>query len=199
MGPTSWQTCKTWYTVEVKRWEAGSSAGDDESQYLNKCTTTYSQYKISHLPGATWSGVPLPVGTAITTGELQLRNHGTTTAVVDGLVLVHRDEGIKVLGTYAVRLGDAHPPSDYLGEHKGFPPAHAGAAALQPVRGAQVKPFHDLNDSVAILIGLKPTRAGTFKYDAVEVTYHVGRTHYTTHYDFPVRICAPVDQKCPAP
>jgi hypothetical protein len=47
--------CSTWYTIEPKQWVGGGIVpGADESQYLHKCLTTYSQWSIRQGPNTGW-------------------------------------------------------------------------------------------------------------------------------------------------
>jgi hypothetical protein len=133
--------------------------------------------------------IPVDVGKPVTTGYLVLQNRTNRPAVLDRLTLVGRPPQLNVVGVYAVRVGD-NRYGGIPGLVRGFPPPGIGPK-IRPLAGTIVSHSRTFKDAVIVLVGLRPTRKGSYAYDGLRLNYHVGKTRYVTSYAYAVRVCAP--------
>ena len=130
-------------------------------------------------------------GQAGTYGAETMSNHGTKTAVLDGISFVGRSEGLEILGPLVLHVRTSpRTPALVAGFIRRFPPPHRGAV-LRPVAGFRIAPHRSWRDDAEILIGLRPHRRGVLFYRALRLHYHVGETHYVATYADPLAVCVP--------
>jgi hypothetical protein len=136
------------------------------------------------------SSIPVEVGQKGTYGINVVRNHGSTPGVLDRVVYRRLTPGLDTLHPLALRIRDYKPGGLAAGLTLGFPPRKAARVA-RPLLGFVVGPHRSDLDDVELLLGFRPTYKGVFKYDAVDLYYHVGKQRYVATYPAALKVCVP--------
>jgi hypothetical protein len=137
--------------------------------------------------GATDVGRPLSVGLLV------IENRGRASATLEDVSLDGAPPALRVVGNYV----QPRAVAPGIGLVEGFPPANPGPLR-SPVRDYRVP----AGTTVQIVVGLAPSRNGTFTSRAFLVDYRVGNVAYRAEWPIGVRVCAPKRRyfgKCPAP
>ncbi len=128
--------------------------------------------------------IPLAGANVVTDGLEAVRNHASTTAVIDKLALV-RPKHLLLDRAWVV-------PTDHqlLGATHGYPPPHYQVTGWhwdrrQPADGATVPPlssgkYFRMNILVVVRLPPRVTRGST---PGIEIWYHVGDSHYYLRFE----------------
>jgi hypothetical protein len=129
------------------------------------------------------ASMPMAIGERGTFDAATLQNSGKAPAILERVVYLHRTPGMRLLGPLAAR--DSH-----VGLIREYPPRH-DVGKVDDLAGYEVPPYHGIEDDIELLVGVSPTRNGSFSYDGLELYYRVGTKHYVTTFDMGLRVCAP--------
>ena len=138
--------------------------------------------------------MPMGIAELGTWDAATLQNRGKAPAVLERVVYLHRTPGTLLLGPLVTK-------NSRLGLIREFPPRRF-VDKLHLLAGFKVPPYHGLEDSVDILVGISPLRKGSFSYNGLDVYYRVGKKHYVALFDEGLRVCAPrsvPQSRCPPP
>ena len=136
------------------------------------------------------SSIAVDVGQKGTYGINVVRNLGSKPGVLDRVVYLRLTPGLDTLHPLALRIRDYKPGGLAAGLMLGFPPRKAARVA-RPLHGFVVAPHRNDLDDVELLLGFRPTHNGVFKYDAVDLYYHVGIQRYVATYWAALKVCVP--------
>jgi len=120
--------------------------------------------------------IPLRGAKVITDGWEGVRNHSTTTAVIDRVALTH-PKGLRVIRAYVVPA-----QGEWFGFQRGYPPGQYRLIGWQwdrrqDANGARVPPSTGKNDYWNLLLVIEPVAArGTAA--GIDIWYHVGSSNY---------------------
>ncbi len=138
-------------------------------------------------PGA-GVGFELRVGDDSTWSDLDVFNHGTRPAVLDGVELVEARGGVEVIGVLAAER--PAPPGCNLAGGVPFPPSFGWE--MRPLEGFVVPPASASGGHVVcVILGLRTTRPGIATARGVAIHYHVGDRSYTYVIPYSLVICTP--------
>jgi len=130
----------------------------------------------SYVTGST-VGIPTGIGGRVAAGVFAPVNHTSEALVIDSITPDVVPQGLRVLG-YEVTEGG-------VGSARSFPPA---GFMVHRVAGWVVEPGSGVN----FVVGLEPTRDGTFTIPGFTVRYHAGWHRYVVRLGQAVRVCAPM-------
>ena len=123
-------------------------------------------------------------------GQVAVKNSGKTAAVLDGIRLLGRTPGLRLLAAYTHRKSD--PFQVLQAGRRSWPPG-AATRPYRPIKGTRVAPARTLEmgtEYVQVIIRLQaPAKPSTVGYDAVIVRYHVGITKYSARFDQALTLC----------
>jgi hypothetical protein len=136
------------------------------------------------------SGIVVDVGQKGTYGINVVRNRGSKAGVLDRVVYRRLTPRLDTLHPLALRIRDYKPGGLAAGLILGFPPRKAVGVA-RPLHGFVVGPHRSNLDDVELLLGFRALHEGVFKYDAVDLYYHVDRQRYVATYPAALKVCVP--------
>jgi hypothetical protein len=144
---------------------------------------------VAELDGEVALGLPTDVGEAVTTGLVELINHGRRPVVLRHVALAHAS-GIRLVGALAYPRQSSTP----IGALSGFPvppglPARLTPHGGKPIAGYVVQPGD--RRAVRIMLGITPTRPGKGRFRGVVVTYEADQKKHRVVYPLSFRLCAP--------
>jgi hypothetical protein len=145
------------------------------------------------------SGLLSEPGDPLTYGGIAVYNSGTEPAILERVVLVRPNKGMRLVGALAgpvpwggfvLAFADFPPPEDYLPAWMVRPPT------LHPLEGFVVPPQPRASEDTArmtkIYVGLESTEPeGSVALEAFEVRYRVGDRRYVLVVPQTVTICTP--------
>jgi hypothetical protein len=146
--------------------------------------------------GGTEQGQPLEVKQPYTWGATLLLNQGKKPAVVERVRLLGVTGSLELLAVHTRQVPDERDQGLYLGD-TGFPRADYPSRPLAeqnvvPVARTRT-PAGDPGEGLQIVLGVQVNEPGVARFEAVEVTYKVGRRRYKEVFDDSVYLCAPYD------
>ena len=160
-------------------------------------------------PGEASIGLPVQIGKPFSDGMLVANNHGSKPAVLDRASFVRPDSGLEYLGAYVVsmprrcwkvrRLPAPHICLFYRWKDKrgavhssrrssaGFLAGFGMPRDGHALSGFTVVP----GAGVVVVLGVKVTKPGRHRFEALALDYHVGRDAFRDIYASSGRLCAP--------
>ncbi|HUK95083.1 MAG TPA: hypothetical protein VLU96_08530 [Gaiellaceae bacterium] len=133
-------------------------------------------------------GVPIKMGAPYSYGLLTVQNQGSKSVTLDRASLVRPGAGIELLGAYGLPI-----PSS---QHIGFLPGYRMPQDGHAVSGLEIAP----HAQVQIILGMKLTTPGRYRFEAVRLDYHRGGSSFHDSYPASGRLCSPVKRyknRCP--
>jgi hypothetical protein len=160
-------------------------------------------------PGKDSIGVPVQIGKAFSDGMLAARNHGSEPAVLDRASFVRPDSGLEYLGAYVLsmplrcwsvrRMPAPHVCLFYTWKDKrgavhssrrssgGFVAGFGKPRDGHALSGFTVVP----GAGVVVVLGIKVTKPGRHRFEALALDYHVGGKAFRDIYSSSGQLCAP--------
>lgn len=150
------------------------------------------------LPGKVNTGTPVLLDVPYSyRGLLVLVNHGRDAVTLDHASLARPGSGIAYVGAFVVDLPSHPVPCDAL----------TGRARRRCIQAARIGVIHGYripwygrrlkgtviapHALIQVVVGIKVTKPGRYRFDAITVSYHDSQGSYQTSYPYSGRLCAP--------